>query len=836
MRSGWSNNAPASHRRDYRSLAGILLISVCIAVSGCDSPDPYAEKSPNAPAAQGGEKGISAEEILRRSAKVYTGCKTYSDEGELQVKFPGSQEPSRFPFAVNFVRARQKVKIDAYQITLASDGKRMRGMVEDALSKNLDGQFLDVAAPSLLKPENVIADSEAAAILSQGAGGPPPVLDWLLSGAPFKEIVAAPERLKKLTAREIEGKSYYRVQVDLRGSLVPGNGEKEASEAAPASFIVLWIDQSSWLVRRLEYPHITDAAKGEPASESNITITAELHSAKVDAPLVDGLFVLEPTKEAKVVSFFVPPPPPIPLDRLGKAPARFEVEKLEGGKLSSDDLKGKTAVLLFARNHPACEEAARQLAEVYATLKNDPRFDFRVIANESWEVSNANIAGMLERWAVTIPAARDSGAVTNDSLGINALPTLIILDPRGRMQLSQSYGFGAMATTLPAVCEQIASGEDVFHRLLDGQKQYEERLAIAKSGGKPSAMQLSPTKIAPASSPRRLKLETAWDLTTQTPAACLIATTEGDGSKLLLLQSPRTAKWLSLAGKELGEVSLDAPDSTNLSVMRATRDAKGRLTLTAFTPGGEAAYFFDEQGKRLASFPPTGQPHEGVADALANDLDGKEGIEGYIGFSAFLGVQAIDLKGQRIWRNLAIPSVISLALGPPNPVGWRKLYATDDRGRIVMLNQFGKHEFVQLADREIHRLFYRTDANAAEATEKDAIFCGISFQAKDDLLAIGYDSEFNEAWTYKLPPGVFVGPVQYATSIAIPNTSDVLWLIAAPDGSIHFIGSKGQFEDSFCVGQRIVALTAAIHAGKPMVVYATETGIHARTIEMPAKE
>lgn len=824
----------AGNRLRITSLLTAYAILAACFISGCGAPASTSQESSaaNPAPAKDAEKGITADEVLRRAAKVYSECKTYSDEGELQVKFPGTEEPSKFPFSTKFVRDSQKVLISAYQVTLASDGKRMRGFVEDALSNNLDGQFLDIAAPKTLKPENVISDPEAAAILSQGAGGPPPVLDWLLSGAPFKEILANPAQVKKLPSREFGGKAYYRVQVNLQDA----PGKEVGKAAAEASFIVLWIDQSNWLVGRLEYPHIADAAKGETSSKGNITITADLSSAKLNAAIDDKEFVLTPTKEAKVVSFFVPPPPPLPVDRLGKATAGFEADKLDGGKLTSTELKGKTSILLFVRNHPACEEAARQLEEVYKTLKTDARFDFHVIANESREVSNANIAGMLERWGVSIPAARDSGPATGGALGIASLPTLVVLDPKGRLQLSQSFGFGSTATTLPAVCEQVAAGEDIFQRLLDGQKQYEERLAIAKSGGKPTEMQLSPTKIAPARAPARLKLETAWDLPSQKSIACLLAVASDKESKLLALQSPRTARWLSLDGDVLSEIQLKAPESANLSVLRAATDSKGQLILTGFTPGGEAAYFFDEQGELLTTFPPAGQPHEGVADALASDLDGKDGAECFIGFSAFLGVQAADLKGQRLWRNLSIPSVISLAQGPPYSFRGRKLYATDDRGRIIMLSQNGTHEVIQLADREIHRLFYRSDAKASEAANGDAIFCGISFQAKDDLLAIGYDSEFNEAWTYKLPPGVFVGPVQYTTSIEIPGSGDILWIIAAPDGSIHFIGSKSQFEDSFCVGERIVALTTATHAGKPLVIYATESGIHARSIELPAKE
>lgn len=822
--------APAGH--------ACVLLS-CMALVGCDSPDPYASKSPDTKPvpAQDAEKGITAEEILRRSAKIYQNCKSYSDEGELHVQFPGPGEPSRFPFSVQFLRKDQKVRISAYQVTLASDGKRMRGMVEDALSNNLDSQFLDAPAPNPLKPENVISDPEAAAILSQGGGGPPPVLDWLLSGAPFKEVLATPDRLKKLPSREVGGKSYYRVQVDLGVESAAEKTSKKPAGATAASFIVLWFDQSSWLVGKLEYPHITNAAKGESAAADAITITAELTNAKIDSSIADDEFTLKPTKEAKIVSFFVPPPPPMPTERLGKEAPKFEINKMEGGKVTSEELKGKTAVLLFIRNHPACEEAARQLTEVYRALKTDDRFAFWVVANESREVSNANISGMLERWGVTIPAARDSGPATSDALKIGSLPTLVILDPQGRMQLSQSFGFGALATTLPAVCEQVAAGENVFERLLEGQKQYEQRLALARSGGKSTSLQLAPTKIAEARPPRKLKLNKAWDLPAgNKPTSCLIST-EIDGElRLLALQSPRKLQWLSPAGKELGEIALEAPESANLSVLRAARNKKNQLTLTAFTPGGEAAYFFDKQGKLLTSFPPSGQPHEGVADALVTDLDGKDGVEAYVGFSAFLGVQAADLKGDRLWRNLAIPSVISLAMSPPAVVGFRRLYATDDRGRIIMLNQFGKHEFVALADREIHRLFYRTDLQASEAAENDAIYCGISFQEKDELLAIGYDAEFNEAWTYKLPPGVFVGPVQYATALPIPATKDVLWLIAAPDGSIHFIGSQAQFEDSFCVGERILAMASAIHDDKPMLIYATESGIHARTIELPAKE
>lgn len=810
---------------------GIALTALC--EMGCGSPKPSGDGSPSKVATPAGdrEEGITAEEILRRAAKAYSNCKTYSDEGVLLVKFPQSTEVSRFPFSVAYERSGNKIRIEAYQVTLASDGNRMRGFIEDELSNNLDSQFLDSPLPAQVTPQTLIEDAEVISILSQGAGGPPPVMEWLLSKAPFEEVLSNPSRLKKLPSREVDGRSYYRLQVDLRADIASGSKSKPSKEVA--SFIVLWIDQATSLVGKLEYPHVYDSAKNEAATEDAITITAEFRKAQFDGDVEDSLFRLTPTKAANIVSFFVPPPAPVPLERLGKVVSHVELEALDGKKFSTEQLMGKTAVLLFVRNHPACEDAAKQFAEVYTALKSDARFEFRIIANESREVSNANISRMLERWGATIPAARDSGAATGDSLGISSLPTLVILDPKGQLQLAQSFGFSSLANTLPAVCEQVASGEEVFRRLLDAQSQYEARLKIAKAGGKPNSLVLSPTKMAPVSQPRKLKCETAWELPDLKSTACLTPMTVKGEQKFLALESPRTVRSISPSGKELGKLELQIPEGASASVLRVSSDNANEATFVAFGPGGEAAYFLNEKGELLGSFPPAGQSHEGVADAVISDLDGKDGLEAYVGFSAFLGIQATDLKGVRNWRNLAVPRAISLAVSPKNAAGWRKLYATDDRGRIFMLNQFGKHEVVQLEDREIHRLFYRSDLAVDQASNGDAIYCGVSYQEKDKLFLIGYDSEFGETWTYDLPPGVFVGAVQYATTLPVPGRNLVLWVVAAPDGSIHFIGSKGEFVDSFCTGERILAVCGLTSESKPTLVYATESGIHAKYITLP---
>jgi hypothetical protein len=821
------------------TLEAVILGIAFLGLAGCGQSKPAASSKPGqeATAAPDAQEGITAVEILKKSAAAYTAAKSYRDEGELVVQFPGAAEPSRFPFSISFSRPDSRVRIEAYQVTLASDGKRMRGFIEDTLSNNLDQQFLDSPAPQKLIPETVISDPEAAAILSQGAGGPPPVLEWLLSKAPFGEILNSPERLSKLPSRAVGGETYYRVRIDLKSGQQPLQNKvnQVQLENGANEQIVLWINQSSWLVGRLEYPKVSSDPAGQPSADNLISITADLRNAALNEKIEDGQFVLTPTPSAKVVGFFVPPPPPIPLDRLGKKPASFELDKLDGGKLASDEFLGKTAVLLFVRNHPACEDAAKQLVEVYKSFKEDPRFAFHVVVNESREVSNPNIVAMLDQWGISIPASRDHGQATGDALAIASLPTLLIFDPVGRLQLSQSYGFASLAATLPAVCEQIAAGEDIFQRLLDGQKQYEDRLAIAKSGGKSMPLGLTPTKIAPAREPKRLKLRTEWELPELSSIACLL-TSDVDGElRLLALESPRTVNVISPNGKALGKLELKAPEGASFSVLRTAPGNENGSAFCAFTPGGEAAYFFDSKGALLGVFPPAGQPHEGVADVLITDLDGKPGIEAFVGFSALLGVQATDLKGERAWRNLAIPSVISLASGPKNVAGWRKLFATDDRGRIIMLNQFGKHEFIELEDREIHRLFHRRLGDE-QSEPGDAIFCGISFQEQDKLLAIGFDSDFTEAWTYQLPPGVFVGPVQYAASIEMPNSKQVLWLLAAPDGSIHCIGSRGEFVDSFCTGERILALTTMFTDNRPTLIYATATGIRAQSFELPQTE
>src|SRR5436309_2407704 len=134
--------------RRFALIATLALAACC----GCGSNKPTAIGPKDVAAGNGpsdtGTYLPEAAEVLRRLLKTYREAKSYSDQGTVVLKFrhSGTLEEKAFPAAVKFERPG-RLFVQAYQATIACDGKEWRGRIEDEDSSNVDGQFLVRPAP-----------------------------------------------------------------------------------------------------------------------------------------------------------------------------------------------------------------------------------------------------------------------------------------------------------------------------------------------------------------------------------------------------------------------------------------------------------------------------------------------------------------------------------------------------------------------------------------------------------------------------------------------------------------------------------------------------------------
>jgi hypothetical protein len=232
-------------------------------------------------------------------------------------------------------------------------------------------------------------------------------------------------------------------------------------------------------------------------------------------------------------------------------------------------------------------------------------------------------------------------------------------------------------------------------------------------------------------------------------------------------------------------------------------------------------FVFDRSWQLMLSYPAPAQTHDGIQDAVLEDLDGDGSLELYVAFAGILGVQRAEMDGTRRWSNRQVHSVLSLApsRSPTEPT----VLATSYRGPIVPINAGGQDAPpVSIGSRAIHHL-----VASRSPSDRPTVYCGVSYTADGKRMAVGIDQSLREVWSYELPAGVFRSQLQFVTSGKLADGPNFHWVMVGPDASIHIVSDDGDFRDSFGYGEEITGVAFADLAEGPALVIATRQEVSA---------
>jgi len=129
----------------------LLLAGLSFGTAGCSQKPPApAETADAAPAP------APAEQILQQMVATYRDAESYSDEAVVRLQYRQQGQPfeDEGKFAVSLVRPN-KLSLRAYQLTLVSDGHRLRAVIADPGSNDMDGQIVVREVPSALRLETI---------------------------------------------------------------------------------------------------------------------------------------------------------------------------------------------------------------------------------------------------------------------------------------------------------------------------------------------------------------------------------------------------------------------------------------------------------------------------------------------------------------------------------------------------------------------------------------------------------------------------------------------------------------------------------------------------------
>lgn len=447
-----------------RSAWSALIALVCC-FAACDRTEELVHTTAGGKTTRLTQTAITARQVIDECRQTYQKLSSYEDEGyvRLAYRLKGELLEDRAPLSIAFQRPGL-LGIRAYSVEAGPKDGRWRLQLRDSGKSAVAGQIISRAIPAKADFAWLLSDPAVSEELAAGLAGFPPQLDMLLGPNPMHGLIDDSALLKLDPPETVSGELCHVVQVNRGQALYR-----------------LWVSQGTMLLRRLQLPsaHLTP----EMLADSNITstqLTIELPGAKTNEPIDWKRFEIEIPDDSKLVTRFVPAPPPLQLDRIGLQIPAFRLKSPEGRlAFSSDETPAsKITVLAWMADHPACKETADQLAKVktaVAASSAADRVQFVSVWAEPKPAEGTTFESLGQVWNLSGKLVIDSEAVGRDLFGVREAPTLVVLDGQNRLQIFEERSNPFLPQILPGLLTRLADGEDLAGEVVKSAKLDEHR-------------------------------------------------------------------------------------------------------------------------------------------------------------------------------------------------------------------------------------------------------------------------------------------------------------------------------------------------------------------------
>lgn len=810
-------------------LTAVLVGSLAVFWMGCNSGD----APPEAPAEQGTLEGgteasteaapegvapgeaapqaagnVSGRQIMEQMAAAYREATSYGDSGtaRLQATMGDQKMDEAVDFAVTFERPN-RIRMQVYKGLLVSDGETIHGA-----ALNLPGQVLQKEAPEELTIRNLYSDRVLTAALTQGIAGPSPQVLLLLAEDSLKALLFESQEPELVEPGKIGEESCQRVAVKR-----------------PEGTAVFWVDEDTYELRRIEFPtdDLEKAITGGAKLDS-ISLVADFAGAELGRKLDEKAFAFEVPPETELVEFLVPP---LPGQLLAKEAPPFRFTDLSGKTLTPAAFEDKVLVLDFwATWCGPCRMSLPNLEKVRQQFEGNDKVAFLAVSVDQPDVSDQKLKETFEQLKVNVPIARDLEQQSGAAFRISGIPTLYLVGPNGLVQDYEVGGNPNLAETLPQKIEKLLAGENIYEEPLKRYQKELEQLSSPEAASMEQETEIPQADVAPKTEPTSLKLAPLWKTEgLSAPGNILVLPRESGSPQLMVVSDWKSVAEVGSDGKVLATYPLQLPEQEVISFLRTATTAEGKRVFVGSAPGMQQVYGFDDRFQSLFVYPEGAldNPHAGITDVQLADFDANDTPTLVVGYRGDVGVQGVSLLGERIWSNRSLQIVLRLAVGSKGDDGKRTLLCANGSGALAILDAEGKTlREVPIANRMLYWIVAE-DLNGDGTPE----YCALSATNLGKMTALGIDLEGNELWSYELPEGVHTQPIEPIVAGRLSADGPGVWILAAPDGSLHFLGTDGKLIDQFNYGQQLAGVATAEIEGKPTLLVSTPQQMEAWTIQ-----
>jgi thiol-disulfide isomerase/thioredoxin len=529
---------------------------------------------------------------------------------------------------------------------------------------------------------------------------------------------------------------------------------------------------------------------------------------------------------------------------LGKPAPDFKFVDLEGNEVTPKSLEGKIAVLDFwATWCGPCRMSLPMVDKVYQQYKDNDKVVFLAVSVDEMNVTDQQLRDTFNELKVNVPIGRDPEQHVGRSFQTTAIPTMFLIGANGTVQHAEPGISPALETELASRLTELLAGNDIYTQALarieEQRKQYRDTISDWVAKGlyvPPTAGQyeMPEAKIADKSQPTAFTLTSLWKNTDLKEPGNLLVVPRADGSsQILVLDGWKNVIELGPDGKVAATHPLEIGDREAASFLRTGVDGSGKRHFAVSGSMQQRVHVFDESWKPLVSFPENAleYPHTGIADVQLADLQGDGKLELCLGYWGVNGAQAASLEGKLLWSNKSVDTVLRVAVLSPDAEGKRNVLCTNNRGSLVILDPEGKLQGELEVPGQMFHWIVAADLDGQEPLE----LCGLSARELGVSEAVGVNLKGEQLWTYPLPKGVHMRPIELIIPGRLKNEGPGQWLLPAADGSIHVIAADGKPIDEFNYGNALDGLATAQIDGKPVLLVASSEGVEAFQVSWPGQ-
>lgn len=749
-----------------------------------------------------------ARQLLADMIAAYHSADSYRDDGVVQTSFVygGRQQVDEQPFAATFQRPN-RLALEMYSTRLKSDGEKVYATID-----GLGDQVVVVPAPETIVAPDFYAWKDLHQVVRPGIAGASVQLDLLTGADPWDEVMQEFPTAKLTDGGQVDGHETF---------LVTLSSETDA--------LKMWIDKQSLVLRRLRFP-TQEHVRMDP-NLSEMSLVAEFKNAQLGPGIAAESFVWPRTDDEVYVRFPVQPPndalKPSPL--VGRPAPAFAFVTADGQNVDQQSQAGKVTVLDFwATWCRPCLDSLPKLSEIAAGYDDNPQVAFYAVnTEERSEVSDEKVGGALEVIQANLPFLRmTDGSDAMQAFGIEGIPTAVILGPEGKVQYYQVGATPQFYEQLPKLIDALLAGEsiadDAEAAWAAEQRRYQQELEFADADRPGDVVEIPRAEIAAASQPARLKKSQVWMNDEMIAPGFVLPVAGPDGLQLFAIDNWSSIVELDAAGKIVARHEEAADKLENLSFLRTTTNSDGERFFLVGGAGQPQVALADGDWRQQLLY-----PTEDTAAIFSGQFApvGGDGATGFVvGYLGPVGIQGVSLGGERLWRNRSVQNIGQIAV---TPGAAPTILCTHELGTIARLDAEGMElDSFTISGRAVANIAV-DDLNGDGAYQVAALV--VDGEGARSLVGLAADGRVD--WSYPVPSGEHTVPIEPLISGYALAGGKKCWIVAAADGSIHFIAGDGQELDRFNYGQTITGIAASPDSDQPTLWVSTPEGLESLRFE-----